>query len=383
MGKKRRLVVPALLTVCMSTPLVGGPAGASSGTQGVGNALRQVAGQTAAATAQPDMKVIAEGLNNPRGIDIGPHGAVFVAEAGKGGSGPCVPGPEGDTCFGLTGAVTKVWRGQQRRVLRRLPSLASEDGSAAFGTHDVSLRKPGRLFATVGLAGNLEKRRTFLPEGRALGHIVRKVDHRPWHIGAFLTRYETIANPDGGEVDSDPYSIIALKGRRIATDAGGNDLLRINHHGISTIATFPDRMVDFNGEQVPMQAVPTGVVKGPDGALYVGQLTGFPFPVGKARVYRVVPGHKPQIYARGFTNIIDVAFGPHGRLYVLEITKNGLLSGDPTGALIRVNRDGSHTTVASEGLIAPGGLAIGPHGRTLVSNCGVCPGTGQVVRISH
>jgi hypothetical protein len=69
------------------------------------------------------------------------------------------------------------------------------------------------------------------------------------------------------------------------------------------------------------------VAVGPDGAYYVGQLTGFPFPVGGARVFRVVPGHRPQVFARGFTNIIDIAFDRHGRLHVLEIASDGILAG--------------------------------------------------------
>jgi len=271
------------------------------------------------------------------------------------------------------------------RIVRGLPSLADEEGFAAVGPHDVAVRPPKRRFITVGLAGNPASRRNFLPEGRALGHLVMKPRGRAARIGADLTGYEARVDPDGGVVDSNPYSLVAIRGHgRIVTDAGGNDLLRRSRRrGIQTLAVFPDRMVEFDGQQIPMQAVPTGVVRGPDGAFYVGQLTGFPFPVGKARVYRVVPGRKPQIYRRGFTNIIDIAFDARGRLYVLEIAKNGLLSGDSTGALIRVNRDGSRTTVASEGLIAPGGLAIGRHGRILVSNCGVCPGMGQVIRIDH
>ena len=48
-----------------------------------------------------------------------------------------------------------------------------------------------------------------------------------------------------------------------------------------------------------------------------------------------------------------------------------------------MNRDGSRTTLASDGLIVPAGLAIGPHSRTLVSNCSVCLGAGEVVRIRH
>src|SRR5690606_12626745 len=122
----------------------------------------------------------------------------------------------------------------------------------------------------------------------------------------------------------------------------------------------------------------TTVVRGPDGALYVGQLTGFPFPEGGARVYRVVPGQKPTVYASGFTNIIDIAFSGKD-LYVLEIAANGLLSGDPQGALIKVGKRNRHTTVLSEGLNMPGGLAI-RDGYAYVSNCSVCPGQGSVLK---
>jgi hypothetical protein len=132
------------------------------------------------------------------------------------------------------------------------------------------------------------------------------------------------------------------------------------------------------------------VVKGPDGAYYVGQLTGFPFPPGAARVWRVVPGHKPTVFARGFTNIIDVAFDKHGRLYVLEISSEGLLNVPeeqlPTGKLIRVNRDGSRTILASEGLGAPGGFVLG-HGAAYITNNGILPGSGlpisgEVVKVA-
>jgi hypothetical protein len=127
--------------------------------------------------------------------------------------------------------------------------------------------------------------------------------------------------------------------------------------------------------------VPTSVVRGPDGAFYVGELTGFPFPVGHARVWRVVPGYPPTVYAGGFTNVIDLAWGPDRKLYVLEIAHHGLLSGDQTGALIRVDRMGRRTLLASSGLTAPGGLAI--RGRyAYVSNCSVCAGKGAVLRIS-
>ena len=120
-----------------------------------------------------------------------------------------------------------------------------------------------------------------------------------------------------------------------------------------------------------MQAVPTNVVRGPDGALYVSQLTGFPFPPGGARIYRVVPGAAPQIYAEGFTNIIDLEFDAAGNLYVLEIDRNGLLAPEVTGRLARVNAGtGAVVTIASDGLVMPGGEST-TMSTTLTSGSGI------------
>ena len=158
---------------------------------------------------------------------------------------------------------------------------------------------------------------------------------------------------------------------------------------ISTLAVFPDTMVDAPpflglpaGAQIPMQAVPTSVaVRHKDPNVYVGQLTGFPFPPGAASVCAIHPDGTTTVYASGFTNIVDIAWGPKGSLYVLEISANGILSGDPTGALIRVWPNGKKTVVASEGLVAPGGVAIGKDGSVYVSNYGTSAGKGTVVNL--
>ena len=176
------------------------------------------------------------------------------------------------------------------------------------------------------------------------------------------------------------------------TDAGGNDLLKVDHKGrISVVAVFPTQAVEAPPgipdlpPVIDAQAVPTSVVKGPDGAFYVGQLTGFPFPVGGASVFRVVPGHDPEVFAGGFTNIIDIAFDKRGRLYVLEIATGGLLNTPPdqlpAGRLVRVNRDGSQTTLASEGLNAPGGFVLG-HGAAYITNNSILSDAGQVVKVA-
>ncbi|HEX6354453.1 ScyD/ScyE family protein [Actinophytocola sp.] len=335
--------------------------------------------------------VIATGLDNPRGLAFAPNGALYVAEAGRGGAGPCFPGPEGgDTCFGASGAITKIWKHRQSRVITGLPSLAAPDGADAVGPSDVSFRKGSdRVYFTVGLGADPALRAQLPPLGQqASGWLLRGSHHGSWRQVADIAAYEAVANPDGGLPDSNPNSVLAVRNGWVVADAGGNSLLRVSAHGkITTLAVFPDVLVDAPpflglppGTQIPMQAVPTSVTLGPDGAYYVGQLTGFPFPPGAAKVYRVVPGQAPTVYAEGFTNIIDIGFDHRGRLFVLEIAHNGLLSGDPTGALIRVKSGGGQRIVASAGLTNPGGLAI-RHGFAFVSNCGTCAGTGEVVRI--
>lgn len=128
-----------------------------------------------------------------------------------------------------------------------------------------------------------------------------------------------------------------------------------------------------------MQPVPTSVAEGPDGA--VGQLTGFPFPVGGAAVFRVVQGSAPEVFVDGFTNIIDIAFDRQGALYVLEISHNGLLSGDPVGALIKVTPGGAREELFPGALISPGGMTIGRDGAIYVTRFATLPVVGDVVRI--
>ena len=98
-------------------------------------------------------------------------------------------------------------------------------------------------------------------------------------------------------------------------------------------------------------------------------------------MWGIKPDGSTFVYATGFTNIVDIAWGPKGSLYVLEIIANGLLSGDPTGALIRVWPNGQKTTVASTGLVTPTGVAIGKDGSVYVTNYGTSAGKGTVVNI--
>ncbi len=343
------------------------------------------------------LETVATGLNNPRGLNFGPDGGLYVAEAGRGGAGPCGPGPEGQRCYGTSGSITRIdlRRGTQERVSTGLPSLATADGSFAAGPHDISFQGRGNAYVTIGFGGNpLERQSNFGPAGAQFGRMIRVTPNGRWKVSSDLGAYEIRANPTGDEIDTNPYGLLAMAGKQIVADAGANALNAIAANGkVSTLAVFTNRMVAAPpflglppGAQIPMDAVPTTVAFGQDGAYYVGQLTGFPFPVDGANVYRIpANGGSPEVFAAGLTGIIDIAFGKDGALYVLEIARNGLLGalngGDWGGSLIRIDRDGTRTVIASEGLVAPGGVAIGRDGAIYVTNNSISSGTGEVVKI--
>ena len=351
----------------------------------------------AAVADSPTLSVVASGLNNPRGITLGPDGALYVAEAGTGGTAPCAAaGPGEEQCFGATGSITRIdlWRRYQERIVTGLPSFAPAGGNGATGPHDISFSSRTNGFIAIGLGGDPRQRaQNWGAGGATFGYLLQGAPGRGWRGVNDVSGYEAAGDPDGGGVDSNPYAVLALPGRQLVVDAGGNDLVQIDAWGNrTTLAVFPPRQVDAPpflglpaGAKIPMQAVPTSVAVGPDGAYYVGQLTGFPFPVGAANVYRVpAQGGTPEVYASGFTGIIDVAFDRSGNLYVVEIARNSVLaaetSGEWPGAVTRVAPNGAKTVVA-EGLFAPGGVAVAPDGTLYVTNKSVLKDVGEVVAI--
>jgi hypothetical protein len=326
-----------------------------------------------------------------RNLAVGPEGALYIAEAGRGRGSEtaavCVPGEFGeDTCYGPTGAVTRVWGGKQERIVAGLSSFANiSDNSFAVGPHGVSFSDGPDVYLVVGAC--------FDPVGveAGCGQLLRlAAESGQWQTVADLTTFELSENPDGARVESNPYAVLALPTARIVADAAGNDLLYVDKKGnIATLAVFPTRPVEFppgSGDLVAMDAVPTSVARGPDEAFYVGQLTGFPFPVGEARVYRVVTGQQPAVYLNGFTHITDLEFDEEGNLYVLQISSLSLLevfSGGSrtTGAVIRVKPDGARQTLL-EGLTMPGGIALDAEGDAIYVTLGsVCAGEGEVIRL--
>jgi hypothetical protein len=346
----------------------------------------------AASTAHAQAPVVmATGLDNPRGLAFGPDGAIYVVEAGRGGTGTlCLPNPggaPGQRCYGATGAVTRVVApGLQGRVLTGLPSLAGPTGAAATGPHDIDFGFD-RAFVTVGSGGDPALLAPFKAAGINLASLLMISYTGQITPIADFGAYEAANNPAGGPIDTNAYGLELLATRAVIADAGGNSLLQIDASlTLSTLAVFANRTVPGPGGvgTVEMEAVPTAIAEGPDGSLYVGQLTGFPFPAGGARVYRVpAGGGTPTIVAEGFSNIIDIAIGPDGAAYVLEHDANSLLVDGDIGRLTKIGPFGLRTELATGLLTAPGKMTVGPDNSVYVTVNSTSAGTGQVWRITQ
>jgi hypothetical protein len=331
--------------------------------------------------------LVMEGLRNPRGLAWGPEGALYVAEAGRGG--PLHPGPcfesGGTVCYGLTGSVSRLWNGEQTRVVDSLPSYAQVTSGRAEGPNGISLHGLGGAYVSIGLETDPSTLRPQAPEWAQFARLVHLSPSalspgsgkgragNSWEFVADLGQYEIDVNPDCGDIDSNPFGVLAEPGGVIVADAGANALVRRAANGeLSTIAAFSNNTT-IPGPGCPAGSsrdfVPTSIIVGPDGAYYIGHLNGLTILPGSSSVWRMERGGVPEVYRSGFTWIIGLAFDPTGNLYVLQHSVGPFTNSG--GSLVRVTPDGTPTTVVGN-IPRPGGIVVGEDGAVYVS---MVPGT--------
>jgi hypothetical protein len=325
----------------------------------------------------PSVRVIASGLDNPRGIDVGPHGRIAFAETGA-------------------GRIAQIHRGSVKTLVGGLPVTELAEGEFS-GPVNVAVTGRATVHVLVGAGPQDQDSRftSYLRTGRPSRPAV--------DIAAYQVTDPDLLDLDGIPEESNPYGLAAVgNGKVLVADAAGNDLLLVNARGrVTTVATIPPQVLATGHLPIPdlppalpAEAVPTSVAVGPDGYWYVGELTGFPFTPGASRIWRIAPWARGAVcdddtadgcalYLDGFTSITGLDFGPDGSLYVVEIAKGGVFNlfsgGDITGALIRV-RHGKRTELAEGLLTAPADVAVGRDGTVYVTNKSVMP-DGEVLAI--
>ena len=337
-------------------------------------------------------EVIASGLSNPRGIAFAPNGALYVAEAGRGGNGACTPSPPQpavNRCYGETGSIARIKpEGGFERILTGLPSLVLPNGTSEGGPVDVSFLGTS-MFVTMGWGGDPSLRGPLGGKAHLFGTMLHVTPSGALQVVTDVAAHESRLNPGDGNVDSNPYGSVALPGRRIVADAGANALVEVQANGRTRTFAVPPRLPPFppGAPGAPTrEPVPTSVVEGPDGAMYVSQLTAGPFFRGTSTVLRVASdGSTIEAFATGFTAVVDLAFDAGGALYVLEIASGlvpgpGANPGVGNGRLLR-KCPGADATVLLGGLIFASGVAIGPDGAAYLTNKGTSATDGEVLRL--
>lgn len=403
--------------------------------------LVAVGSETAEAAS---LNLITSGISNARGLTFGPDGSLYVSEPGIGGNGNCQPSPSTlfqPICAGNTSSLVRVSPdGKQERLFKGFDSLAEQpSGNQGAGIQDLQFDSKGNAYLLVGFAGypgnrDLETNTlgsqfpippdqltTFPPStpDKVLNtpNLARlfKADLETEELTPIFDfgEYEITKNPDGQDVVTNPFDLAIAGDTAYVVDGGGNAAYSIKLDGSEVTATaipekvldssilpplppgqeLPPGLVDFippsepgQAPQISLQSVPTGGTVGPDGALYVGEYTGFPYPENESRIFRIGEDGQPTVFADGFNHITDLTFDENGNLLVLQFSDQSQLTGDIRflpGSLIQLAPDGTRTTLvaAGEGLESAAGITIGPDGNAYITKRGVGPELGEVVQV--
>ena len=289
------------------------------------------------------VEVLVEGLTSPRGLALDQDGNLLIAETGG-------------------GQVLKVTRDLDVRSLTttRLPHALNTGPDATYtaGPSAISLLN-GEVFVIVGEFRGDKSARLYRITGESGYEAVTPV------TDAFSPTENRFSNP---------YDIVNAPevGGWIVSDSGGNSLLAVDLDGnihdyvVFQSFTIPDH-------EAPVEMVPTGIARGADGAVYVGSLTGFPYPRGQAVVWRVedlngdgdaLDEGEVEPFVTGLTTVTDIIFGADGTLYIAEFSSDtrAVFAGGDFGENTASNPgrvlrwDGSELTVFADNVVSPTGL---------------------------
>ena len=284
---------------------------------------------------EPEVKIktIADGFAIPIGVETDQYGRIWVAESGTGKND------------GKVSVVTK--EGKKYPVYTGFDSYTIDNGEIEGLGH--LLISNGVLYI-VGSHSKLYKAN---PSSYQTGDAPKDASTLPYeNIGAFVLDYDFKYKI----YETHAYGIVAGDGGNIyLTDAASNAVLRRAGNGVLSVVK------EFVPIANPTPVGPPQIHQVPTSLYYDGQnllvttLTGFPFPPGKATIYKLSTSGALSVYQPGFTTLVDIVEGGKKGKLVMEHGQFGQTGFVPnSGRLVWAN--GSSMKELIGGLNRPAGL---------------------------
>lgn len=293
------------------------------------------------------VNTVTSGLQGLMGIETDSQGNLWVTE-----SGTDTPDAQGDTHNDNGKVILITPDGNHYDAIINLSSYTNVHSGELQGTVHI-LRDGGTLYVLSGDYLYRADISDFHPGDES-------IDATTLPKEDVASAISQISSPNNPEEDSHPYNLCkGPDGDLYITDSGANAILhRVGENNYSILAEIPaienPSFPDFGGPEV--QSVPTSISY--DGqAFLVTTLTGFPFPQGKAVIYKVSLSGDVSVYQDEFTMLVDQAEGSNGKRLVVQFAAsfNPAAGYAPnSGALILV--DGSTQTILVDSLNQPVGI---------------------------
>lgn len=332
--------------------------------------------------------VVAEGLWNPGDLAFGPDGTLYIAETGVAGGDPTAPPaaatPMADGSLPMGPAPAVPPRVSQVAPDETQSVLTEETGGVGIGFYN------GEVIVSQG-GGSVGSGMTPQPAENTINAV--DAASGAVRLVASLGQYEVDNNPDGLDVNPNLYGLsITADGQIYVADAGGNTIYRVDAAtGEFALFAVVPNLTDLTGatptaeEQAmqpgPRQPVPTSVVIDAGGNVVVvllGESWSGP------SVLSFAPDGTYTEGISGLSMIVNAALGPDGLLYVSQLTADFTGEMPAPGAVLRINADGSVEPVV-EGLFFPHGIAFDAMGNLFVAVNSIISDPsaplGQVLRI--